>query len=348
MTIALLPWQVAPLQDLLARGDKLPHALLLYGQRGIGKVLFARAMAQSLLCETRGERLACGHCAACGWFSQGNHPDFRELIPEVLGADDDSAEDEVGEVGEAVPAAKEKKKSKFITIDQIRNIGDFMTLSTHRDGRRVLLIHPAEALNANAANALLKTLEEPQPRTLILLVTDQMGRLLATLKSRCQRVLLATPPASVAVLWLAEQGVTAPAVALAGAGGAPLAALDFAGSQYQAERLAFLEVLASSEADHLAAAVTFEKSELANIMTWLQTWVADIALAHFTGAVRHHQDHHAAIARVAARVDLPALFRYESQLRAARRAIHHPLNPRLLLEHLLLSYSHATRAMIPA
>ena len=139
MTIEILPWHDAALRELLHRREKLPHALLLYGRQGIGKVAFARAIAQSLLCESPDHVVACGVCDACGWFAQGNHPDFRELLPESLTED---------EVDADVPAdldAKEKKKSKEIKIEQVRNIADFMTLSTHRDGFRVLLIHPAEA-----------------------------------------------------------------------------------------------------------------------------------------------------------------------------------------------------------
>ncbi len=335
MSIDLLPWHHVPLRDLLGRREKLPHALLLYGRQGIGKVEFARALAQSLLCESTTGDVACGACAACGWFSQGNHPDFRELKPEVLSADE-------GDTDAPIDVdAKEKKKSKLITVDQIRGLANFMTLSTHRNGFRILLIHPAETLNANAANSILKTLEEPPPRTLILLVTDQIGRLLATIKSRCQRVLVPAPDEAVALAWLKTQGVAEAELALGQAGGAPLAALAFADAQYQSERKAFVQALIAADADHLATAQAFEKSELDNVMTWLQTWVGDMVLSRLTGEVRYHRDQKTAIARLATKINLPALFRYESQLRQARRTIHHPLNTRLLLEQLLISYSNA-------
>ena len=337
MTIDILPWHEPVLRDLLARRDKLPHALLIYGREGMGKVSFARAMAQSLLCEAQIDGIACGQCPACGWFSQGNHPDFRELIPEVLA--DDEAETEAP----SDPDAKEKKKSREIKIEQIRDIADFMALSTHRDGFRVLLIHPAEAMNAAAANALLKTLEEPPARSVILLVTDRIGRLLATIKSRCQRVMVPAPDEKMALQWLATQNLSEASALLAQAGGAPLDAIAIADGEYQATRKAFVQVLGDNNADHLAAAQTFEKNDLANIMNWLQTWVADLAMFRLTGEVRHHRDQEAAIARIAKRLDLPSLFRYESQLRQARRSLNHPLNARLLLEQLLISYAQATR-----
>lgn len=333
MSLDLLPWHVQPLRELLHRREKLPHALLLYGRQGIGKVEFARALAQSLLCESPEHVVACGGCDACGWFSQGNHPDYRELMPEALSEDDAEPEAPI----EA--DSKEKKKSKEIRVEQIRAIADFMTLSTHRAGFRVLLIHPAETLNVNAANSLLKTLEEPPPRTVILLVSDQIGRLLATIKSRCQRVMVGAPSEAAALAWLTAQGIANADIALGQAGGGPLDAIAFADADYQAQYMAFLQVLTVADADHLAAAQAFEKSDLVNIVTWLQTWVSDLVRARLTGEVRHHRARQPVIARIASRLHLPALFQFESQLRQTRRTIHHPLNARLLLEQLLISYA---------
>lgn len=334
--IDLLPWHLEPLSALLQRRERLPHAMLIHGRQGIGKVEFARALSQSLLCESPQDGLACGVCGACGWFREGNHPDYRELIPENL------LEDEAGEsVDES--AAADKKKSKEIKIDQVRDLGNFMSLSTHRDGFRVLLIHPAESMNPSAANALLKTLEEPPAKTAILLVTDQLGRLLATIRSRCQQVLVPSPDAADALQWLVAQGIEDAEQALAMAGGAPLDAVAFADGTYQAERKSFVAALLDPAGDYAAAAQTFEKSDLVNLVTWLQTWVSDIALARFAGNVRHHVDAECAIKGIAASVNPAKLFRYEMQLRQARRSIAHPLNPRLLLEQLLISYQAAIR-----
>ena len=337
MTIAILPWHQMALTALLARRESLPHALLLHGKQGIGKLEFARALAQSLLCESPESDIGCGKCPACGWFSEGNHPDFRELLPESMN------EDEVDVDAPVEVDAKEKKKSKEIKIEQIRDIASFMTLTTHRAGFRVLLVHPAEAMNSAAANALLKTLEEPPPHTVILLVTDRIGRLLATIKSRCQRLMVPSPDEAMSLQWLKSQGVADAAGALSQAGGAPFEAMAYAAGDYQEVRKAFLQVLSDGNADLLGAAQTFEKSDLVNILTWLQTWISDLVLSRFTGEVRHHFDQKAAISRIATRVNLPALFRYESQLRQARRSIHHPLNARLFLEQLLISYSQAIR-----
>lgn len=329
----ILPWQRDALRELVQRGGRIPHAMVVHGRRGTGKVEFARALAQSLLCEAREDDLACGKCAACGWFDQDNHPDYRELFPEAL------SEDAEGEDAEADD--KDKKKSREIKIDQVRGVADFMTLSTHRDGFRVLVIHPAEAMNPAAANALLKTLEEPPARSVIVLVSDQIGRLLATIRSRCQRVQVPLADADAATHWLAQQGVTKPAEALAAAGGAPVDAREFASPDYQSARTAFLSALGEPGFDFVLTAQNFEKADLPTLMGWLQSWVADLISQRMLGDIRFHRDHQRAIARIAGTAETRKLFRLESELRQTRRLINHPLNARLLLEQLFIAYKQA-------
>ena len=333
--IDILPWQREALSELVARGDKLPHALLVHGRSGIGKVEFGRTLAQSLLCEAPEHGLACGTCLACGWFREGNHPDFRELLPASL-ADEASTDEAPTDADE-----KDKKKSREIKIDQIRGIADFMALSTHRDGYRVLLIHPAEAMNMAAANALLKTLEEPAARTVIILVSDQLGRLLATIRSRCQRVLVPSPDTATGVAWLRAQGVAKPEDALAAAAGAPLDAVAFGDPDYQAARHAFISALAEPDFDFSMTAQNFEKSDLPNLLGWMQTWTNDLIRQRMAGQIDHHRDQARALERIANRIELPRLFRFETELRQTRRLINHPLNARLLLEQLLISYKQA-------
>jgi DNA polymerase III subunit delta' len=219
-----------------------------------------------------------------------------------------------------------------------------MTLSTHRDGYRVLLIHPAEAMNLSAANALLKTLEEPLPRTVIFLVSDQLGRLLATIRSRCQRVLVPPPDATTARAWLQSQSIANADDALAAAGGAPLDAVTFADPDYQSARKAFVAALGEPRMDFAETAQHFEKADLSNVLTWLQTWVQDVILVAMSVAPNHHGDQARALERIAKTASPAKLFRYETELRHTRRLINHPLNARLLLEQLLIAYLQATRA----
>jgi DNA polymerase-3 subunit delta' len=291
-------------------------------------------LAQSLLCESQQGHLACGVCAACKWFEHGNHPDYRELLPESLS--EDAEAEEASDADE-----KDKKKSREIKIDQVRAIADFMTLSTHRDGWRVLVVHPAESMNAAAANALLKTLEEPAPRSVIVLVTGEMGRLLATIRSRCQRVRLPMPSADVASSWLRAKGVHKPDDALAAAGGAPIDALAFAHPDYQSARSAFLAALGEPGFDFVLTAQNFEKADLPVVLGWLQAWVGDLILCRMTGAVHTHRDHARAITALAGQCTPRKLFRFEAELRQTRRLINHPLNARLLLEQLFIAYKQA-------
>ncbi len=340
MTINVFNWHIGPLREVLKRRKTLPHAFLIHGKEGIGKVEFARALAQSLLCENYDDSgIACGQCPACHWFIEGNHPDFREVIPAAL--QPESAEEE----NAASESAKVEKKSVQITIDQIRELGAMVALSSHRDGFRVLLIHPAEAMNPAAANALLKTLEEPTPGIVILLVANQPGRLLATVNSRCQKLAVTPPTLTQALDWLKAEGVNAPEILLAQADGAPLLARDWADIEYQNQRKTFLRALGDpARSDWLSVAAGLEKSNLRHVVHWLQTWCCDLIYQKSTAQIRHHPDFKQALEQVAAGAALLALFRYESQLRSARRTIAHPLSARLLLEQLLLSYADAVNS----
>jgi DNA polymerase III subunit delta' len=334
------PWHREVLERLLAQSDRMPHALLVHGPAGIGKTEFARALAASVLCESPRGGIACNACASCHWFSQGNHPDFREIIPEA------SAEEEEG--AEAEGAKAEKAKSLVIKIDQIRAVADFITLSTHRAGYKVLLIWPAEALQPAAANALLKTLEEPPPHTLIVLVSDRPSRLLATIRSRCRLLALATPPREEALEWLRREQVAAPEAALAGAGGAPLLARDLAQpEEVELRRRLLTELARPSGADPLGFAAHFERGSVERMIYWLQTWVYDLASARLSGGVRHNVDYEAALRSRARSLDLPGLFAFDRELSAARRLSAHPLNPRLLAEHLLVAYNRVVTGAKP-
>jgi DNA polymerase-3 subunit delta' len=179
MSNSIYPWQESSWQQLQLLRQRMPHAILFHGAAGIGKSDFIERFAQGLLCEAvLPDGHACGACASCGWFSQQNHPDYRRVRPEAL-EDEPAAEGEEGE-GEAKKAKSTKAPSKEIKIEQIRNLSDFMNISTHRQGLRVVVLYPAEALNMPASNALLKTLEEPPPGTVFLLASNSLDRLLPT------------------------------------------------------------------------------------------------------------------------------------------------------------------------
>ena len=237
---------------------RLPHALLLTGQRGIGKFELARRFAESLLCEHPAPtHEACGQCLACNWLAQGNHPDFRLLQPEILS-------DKTVEMGNAVSApdsAKKKSPGQQITIDQVRALDDFLRVGTHRRGSRVVLIHPAEAMNRATANALLKSLEEPAPGTVFILTSSESERLLPTIRSRCQALPVPLPDAERATAWLARAGVRDGEHWLALAGGSPLlaASLESGGERMLLDALV-AEIARDPAFDPLAAAAALDKT----------------------------------------------------------------------------------------
>ncbi|WP_035384280.1 DNA polymerase III subunit delta' [Ferriphaselus sp. R-1] len=331
---ALYPWQQEDWQRLQALRQRLPHGLLLKGGQGIGKLDLALAFAASLLCvHPDDDGQACGKCASCHWFEQGSHPDFRLVQSEA---------DAVGDAGEAIEGEKaDKKKSKVIRIEQLRALEDFFNQSAHQGQRRVVVISPAESMPPAAANALLKTLEEPTPGLHFLLVTHKPQQLLPTILSRCLAFAVTLPPAETACRWLSEQGVTDAEAVLAQAGFAPLLALELATQEQGAGRAILLQALcAAPSVDYLALADKLQRTELPQVVHWLQQWCYDLSSVRSTGRVRYHGNHAAALRKLADRVAPLQLMNFQRDLLTARREASHPLNPRLFLESLFAAYQH--------
>jgi DNA polymerase-3 subunit delta' len=325
----LLPWQHDAAAAALASRARWPHALLITGRRGIGKRALALHFAQALLCEApKPDGSPCGRCPSCGYVVAFGHPDLRLI--DLFERDDEGSVQAVDE----------------IVVDRIRELRQFAQLTAHRQRAKVALIAPAEAMNANAANALLKTLEEPPPATYLLLVTDQSGRLPATIVSRCSVVAAPEPEAAAAAAWLAARDVEKPELLLAQAGGAPLLALELADPAVQRERAALLDALALPErlspvafGARLEAYPRDERgARLGEAVYWLLGWTADLASVASGGVARFNPDRGDALARLAARVARVTLFRYYRSLLRQRELLGHPLQPRLVAEALLFEY----------
>lgn len=307
---------------------RLPHALLLTGRAGMGKSLLAQSFAQSLLCNSPLQNgLACSECPSCVWFVQGNHPDFRLVQPDSLAPE---SEDET---------RKDKKRSSQIRIEQIRDLEGFLSVGTHRGGLRVILLAPADAMNGVTQNALLKSLEEPPPSTLFLLVSSHPQRLLATVRSRCQTARIAPPERNAAIEWLKEQGVANPAAALAAAADAPLAALDSA--QLEAPLKAFLQRLQDPGFDPLELAQACGTLEPGIVVGWLQRWTYDLIEYKTAGSIRYFPDFSTSLQAVSRATNLFMLLELQRKLAQARALAQHPLNPRLYFESLFLDYRSA-------
>jgi DNA polymerase-3 subunit delta' len=323
-----LPWQKAALHELRARRTRWPHAVLLHGPEGIGKRILAHTLARALLCEApRPSGEACGECPSCRYIAAGQHPDLR--IVEPIEVDDD-----------------EVKRVEWIVVDRIRDVNAWAAITSHRGRAKVALFVPAERMNAAAANALLKTLEEPPPDTHFLLVSHQPGRLPATIASRCQRIAAPRPTVEEGSAWLRAHGVRDAEELLAQACFAPLRALALADAGYQAERRVWLDALAAPHA--LSPAMLGARIEsvprdsrrdrLAAAIDWLGDWCADLGRVHAGASPLWHPARGDALRSLAASVAPPALFRYHRRLLRERTLLSHPLSPRLVAEALLIDY----------
>lgn len=341
-----LPWMEHAwplLRPLVARGV---HAVLLHGPRGIGKKNLAFDLADALLCAApQPDGHACGRCDECRLGAAGNHPDLRLVLPQALAeqllpqAEPDEAESSPADIeGNGKPA----RASREIRVEQIRALADFLAIATHRAGRRVVLLAPADALNVFAANTLLKMLEEPPPATVFALVTDALDEVLPTIRSRCVLVQVPLPDAQISMRWLAEQGVAEPAAALALAGGAPLAALEDASAEALAPDVAgalyrMLEQGPALTAAQIVGAVARDPA-VPSCLRLLQRWAFDLLQYRACGLVRYHPQREGRIRQLAEKVQPEALWRWIDALRSAKAAREHPLNARLVIESVMIGY----------
>ena len=321
MINSLYPWQETLWGRLQAQGERLHHALLIHGPAGIGKLALAERFAQLLLCESSATPKPCGLCDGCRWYLAGSHPDLRRLEPESMARR--VGTDEEGETPGAA-ASRAAKPSQEIKVDQVRGLDGFLSLRSHRGRRRIVLVHPAEAMNLNAANALLKALEEPQSGAHFILVSHRPARLLPTIRSRCAAVPVTLPEQRVARAWLKKQGVPEAEAWLAFAGGAPLQAQAHAGDAGGAS-VGMRRATQSRDFDAMQAAGGRE--ELEALAEVLQRRAIDVAMRSLGGRDRYGlggRSPHAA-----------AWLRYAREMGRFRALARHPLNPRLLAGEML-------------
>jgi DNA polymerase-3 subunit delta' len=265
----IYPWLQAVAAEFEERlsGERLPHALLLNGPAGTGKTELADILIARLMCLESGE-IACGECRSCRLLSSGAHPDHHRVTFEEH------------------PRTGEPRRE--IIVEQVRRLIAALTLTTTVSVRKTALIVPAEALNHNAANALLKTLEEPPGDTVMLLVSHDPARLPATIRSRCQNLNVRLPEQAEALQWLsaaAECDSAEAALALEAAAGSPLAALDMLKSgQTEVYRsvLRTLDDLGSGRADAAQALAALAEVEPEHLWRWLSLKAAQRMRANAT------------------------------------------------------------------
>lgn len=318
------PWQQRQWLDLQARIGRgnLPHALMLRGAAGTGKAHFAVALAQMLLCEKPVAQAACGRCKACLLIKAGSHPDLLLMEPEEQG--------------------------KAIKVDQVRGVVEFVSRTSQYSGYRVAVISPAEAMNVNASNALLKSLEEPGAKTLLILVSHQVSGVLPTIRSRCQVVEFPVPPREEALIWLGgilgdDAGKSERLLNVAG--GAPVAALALMQSDWVGERPTvvqhWLGVL-TGKRDPVRTAESWNGFPLLELVGWLLAWQIDLmkVVAGVPGQVVN-QDLLPDFTAVQRQINADRLHGSYLHLQQVVRMLRGPgnPNPQLLLEEILLKWS---------
>ncbi|MEQ9009846.1 DNA polymerase III subunit delta' [Algiphilus sp.] len=256
---AVPPWQHATLRELqrLERAARLPQTMVLQAARGTGLERFAQALTGWLLCQQR-TNAPCGQCDGCRQWQAGNHPDALRILPEG--------------------AAQE------ITVDQVRVVTELLSLSRHHRGYRVVQLFPAERLNRNAANALLKTLEEPGEGTVFLLLSEQPRNLLPTVRSRAQVITVPRPSEAQAREWLVAQGISDGENRLAMYPGQPIRALEDEDQETAPLFDTALQQLeaAPSELTQVARRVAATREDATRFLEWLATQAWNDAASHLS------------------------------------------------------------------
>jgi DNA polymerase III subunit delta' len=313
-----LPWleRVLPALAAAHAAGRMPHALLIHAAAGTGGEALATWAAQLVLCSAREASGPCQRCAACRQVREQRHPDLLSVRP---------IED-----------------SQQIRIEQIRELGAELALTSHQGGYKVAILAPADALNRFAANALLKTLEEPPARTLIVLVAAEPSRLPATLTSRCQRVRVQPPSRAQSLEWLQRtRGPGDWASVLDVIGEAPLAAAELDPGmvgRVRTEVARGLEELRAGSADPAAIAERWSRSELALRLGCIENWLTEhIRGGALAGAQDAELRARAHPARHESVMNTQALFRTLDGVRELRAALGTGINRALVLESLLRS-----------
>lgn len=303
------PWHAEHWARLQARRQRgaMPHALSLCGPAGLGKRAFLQRIVRGLLCAQPQDGEACGRCRSCLLLDAGTHPDYVAL---------------------SYGLRKDGVQRSEIVVDQIRELSARLATSSQFGGWQIASIDPADMMNAAAANALLKTLEEPATQTLLILVADAPWRLPQTIRSRCQRIEFQLPAAEQALAWLQAEGVAEAAVALAAAGGNPGLARAWSREGALARR---------QEVRKDMAALAAGRGEVMDVVRrWLDSepeqrlWFAAQAAAD---EIKGRASKRAA--PLASALDVEALGHWYDDANRTREALRGPLRGDLLLLELL-------------
>jgi len=306
------PWHADAWARLQARRqrDALPHALLLAGPAGLGKRDFLAAFVKGLLCQNTTDGVACGTCRSCHLVAAGTHPD---VIALSLGLRKDGA------------------TRSEIVVDQVRELSQRLAMASQFGGWQVATIDPADVMNTAAANALLKTLEEPTPSTMLVLVADEPARLPATIRSRCQRIDFMVPSRDVALAWLRAEGVTDAVPALEAAAGNPGLARAWATDgalKQRAEVRNDLKSLAAGRGDPMDVIKRWQATDPARYVWFAAQAATDELRARAVGGS----------APLESQLDDESLDAWYGRANRARDALRGPLRTDLILLELIAAW----------
>lgn len=322
---AVYPWQQTLWHDL--RGyiaqQRIPQALLISGAAGVGKRHLTDVFTRAVVCRSLSvEYEACGHCQSCVLIDAQTHPDVIVIEPDEPG--------------------------KAIGIDKIRQLIIKLALKPQFDAYRVVIIQPADLLNTASANAFLKCLEEPSERTSIVLLSEQPGRLPATIRSRCQKIVCRMPDVNLATQWLQQQGIDEDSdVFLSLANGAPLLAQRYARQQILSTRQDYFGQwlqIAQGKQHIVAVAEQWQKQEqleLEVVLGWMASWIVDIVKYQADSAIDRvgNPDLKKSLQGLAERLELQPLYAHYDKVLSARSQLVTPVNRQLLMEQLLIDWS---------
>lgn len=313
------PWQSQVWLEFVALVGlgRVPNAMLLHGIEGVGMELLANAMGQFILCRSPLESIACGTCKSCKLSAAQTHPDFHKVTLE--------------------------EKSKQLKVDQIRAVSEFVGQTTQCGGYKVVVIEGCDAMNVNAANALLKNLEEPAGQTVFFLTTSQVGRLLPTIRSRCFQQLLIAPSESQAQAWFDVQKLNVTSNMLEQAGGAPLLARDWLNNDVYAQKNKVIDdmlKIALNEQTAMSVAQYWVKGEIWVVLDTLLYCVEACARSTLAAAEQHSEQISELIVALSA-LDAKMLFRYLDSLGDKKSQLIRStnLNAALVIEELWLDWA---------
>ena len=301
--------------------ERLSHALLVSGPSAIGKLAFCQAFIQRMNCTNPAPQgHPCGTCENCHLIKVGTHPDVRFVHTEE----------------------EEGNRAEQIKVDDIREINRFMALSRQQGQFKVVCINRAHRMNINAANALLKTLEEPPPGSVLFLVTHRPETLPATIRSRCQVWRFGVPDPQVALMWLGQETDEPLGQDLLDVcRGRPLLALKLHASGLGKLRASFYEqlrALMQGEESITAVSSRLKNEDPERIIDWMQAWCADLIRCCFEKDPQtiENPDALEALQELVPRSDPHALFDCLDRLAESRRIASASMNQRLLVEDMLV------------